>query len=794
MKNQNFCTHCEEEARGEDLIDGKFCCLGCKAAYEIVSGAGLSSYYQSRISDPKIKAIKPENQEQIELRNFTTKDEAGNFELFLAIGGISCAACVWLIETLLQKQGNVVLARVNLTKRYLKLKWRGDESGGTALVELIQKIGYKLYPFDEKILAKEERKYSDSLIQKLAVAGFGAGNIMLFSIVLWLYDADQIGKEMRNLIHFFTAIIALPCIIYSSSIFFKSALTTIKAKRMNMDISISTAILLTVSVSFYQIFHEASHIYFDSAMTLTFFLLIGKYIDFKARKKAFDISKEFLLVNSNFARIIDENDNIRIICAKDVKKDMILLVLPGEKIAADGKVIDGESQIDNNVITGESKPVSVKNDSEVFASAINLTNSIKVRAGKNQQESLLKQIQTIVEESENHKNKFVKISDKIAGFYTPAVHIAAAITFAIWYFALGETMEKSLLVTISVLVITCPCALALAVPIAQSLTISMALKNGIIIKSGEVIEKINKVKHFIFDKTGTLTFGRPKLLKFKALNRKLNEEEKKYYLKMAANLASNSSHPLSKAICDFSTETKIHFLAKEIKGSGVQAQIDGKIAKIGNKSFVENFDTKYEEVIASDYSSVFLSFQDDILVFYFQDEVKRDACSFMQKMQNQFETLTLLSGDNRKIVQKTATGLGLTNYFYEQNPLQKIAFLQELRQGNVNFAMVGDGINDAGALAICDVSISFANASNLTQNVADVIINNEKKLTPIFDFIKLSQKSIKIMKQNLAFCLAYNCLAVPFAVTGAVNPMIAAVAMSSSSIIVILNSLRLVKK
>lgn len=793
MKTQHFCTHCEEEARGEDLIDGKFCCLGCQAAYQIVSGSGLSSYYQSRVNDPKIRKIRPENQEQIDLHNFVTVDESGNFELFLAIDGISCAACVWLIETLLKKQENVTLARVNLTKRYLKLKWHGDQSGGSKLIDLIQKVGYKLYPFDEKILAKEERKYCDNLIRRLAVAGFGAGNIMLFSIVLWLYDADQIGKEMRNLIHFFTALIALPCIIYSASIFFKSAFTALKAKRMNMDISISTAILLTVSVSFYQIFHDANHIYFDSAMTLTFFLLIGKYIDFKARKKAFDISKEFLLLNSSFARIIDEDENVKIIAAKDVKKDMILLVQPGEKIAADGEVIDGESQIDNNVITGESRPIAVKKGSEVFASAINLANSVRIKAGKNQQRSLLKQIQTIIEESENHKNKFVKISDKIAGFYTPAVHIAAAITFAIWYFAFGEAVEKSLLITISVLVITCPCALALAVPIAQSLTISMALKNGIIIKSGEAIEKISKVKHFIFDKTGTLTFGRPKLLTFRALNRKLDEKEEKYYLKIAANLASNSSHPLSKAICDFSAEKKNRSLAKEIKGSGMEGEIDGEVAKLGNKSFVENFDAKYEGEIAGDYSTVFLSFKDDILVFYFQDELKKDAVDFIVKMKNQFESLTLLSGDNRKIVQKTASDLGLKNYFYEQNPLQKIAILQKLRQEKVNFAMTGDGINDAGALAICDVSISFANASNLTQNVADVIINNDEKLMPILDLIHLSQKSIKIMKQNLAFCLAYNCLALPFAVSGLVNPMIAAAAMSSSSIIVILNSLRLVR-
>ncbi len=786
------CVHCGEEVSGAQIVAERFCCAGCKGAFALVNDLGLSSYYEARINDEKIRKLKPEEPHEMDLASFLTRGKDGDFELLLAIDGLHCAACVWLIENILRKESGVKLARVNLAKRYLRLKWVGDEDRGLELVRLIEKVGYRLYPFDEEVLAQEEEEYSSELVRKLAVAGFGAGNIMLFSIALWLYDAGEMGRQMRNAVNFTMAGIALPCTIYASSVFFRSAFQALKFKRMNMDVTISTAILLTLSVGFYQIFDDANHVYFDSALMLCFFLLIGRYFDFKARRKAFNVSREFSLLSANFARVVDEDGGVRIVAAKNIKEGMVLLVQAGEKVAADGVVIEGESELNNAVITGESRSVLVKKGAKVFASAINEGNSLKIKVTNIQQESLLKQIQDIVEEGENCKGRFVRLADRLAGYYTPVVHLVALATFCGWYFLGGLIGQDALLNAIAVLVITCPCALALAVPIAQSLTISSALKNGIIIKSGEALEKIAKVKVFAFDKTGTLTYGRPKLVGFKGLNRKLNENERKKYLQIASNLAKNSSHPFAKAIyeaCNDGGDSAL-LLATEKKGFGVAGEFEGKAAKLGKRDFVDGFAEEFLNEIDGNFSASFLSFKGDVVAFYFEDELKQDAAKFLGKLDAK---KVLLSGDDESVVLKVAKSLGFEQFFAEKNPLEKVEILKDLRQKNGSVAFVGDGINDAGVMALADVSISFSKASGLAQNVADVIIARED-LMPILDFINLASRSRKIIKQNLLFCLIYNFLAMPFAVLGMVNPMVAALAMSSSSLIVVLNSLRVVKK
>lgn len=790
MQITKSCLHCGEKFITSKKLNEDFCCSGCDSAYQMVDNFNLSSYYKSRVLDDNIRKIKPEELQEIELESFIVKNEEGNYELLAAIDGISCAACIWLIENILKQQKNVHLARVNLSKKYLKLQWSGQKKYAYELIAILQKIGYRIYPFDEEVIKEEEKKYSDKLVKKMAVAGFGAGNIMLFSIALWFYDVNHLGLQTKNLIHFLTAIIAIPCIIYSASEFFISAFRALKNRTSNMDITISTAIGLTVAVSFYQIFYDVKHIYFDSAMTLCFFLLIGKYFDFKARKKAFDVSREFSLLSSNFARIVDEKGQIKIIAAKNIKKGDILLVKIGEKIAADGSVIAGESEIDNSLITGESRAVKIGKNSEVFAGAINLNAAVQIRVTATQNNSLLKQIQNIIENNENSNNKYTRIADKIAGNYTIIVHVVALVAFLIWLLLINAGLEKSLLVAISILVITCPCALALSVPIAQSLTISYGLKNGIIIKSGSALEKINEVNDYIFDKTGTITAGAPKLVKFQCLNDELTKKQENFYLKIAASLSQNSSHPYAKAITDFFTDEKITILGKEDKGLGLSGKHEGKIAKIGKINFVsKNIAKKYLDKIDKSLSSSLFSYDKKIFICYFADELKSDAVYFFQQLSKRDISATILSGDDEKIVSDLAKKLEIENFYFEQTPISKTRILQKLK-GNKKFAMVGDGINDAAALSCADISISFSSATNLTQNVADIIINREE-LSPILNFLNLAKKSLKIIKQNLLFCLIYNSIAVPFAVLGYVNPLLAALAMSSSSLAVVLNSLRI---
>ncbi len=759
-------------------------------AYYIINNIGLGNYYQMRLGDVNSPKIKPELSEKINLTEFVITENDDSNRLLLAVDKMHCAACVWLIESILQKQENVILARINLTKKYLLLKWRGPKDYGNRLAQIIREIGYGLFPFDEKILQEEEKKYSDDLLKCLAVAGFGVGNVMLFSSILWFNDLSQISQITIDFMHFCSALIALPVIIYAARPFFSSAFKALRSKIMNMDLAISVAIFLACIVSLFESFRSAIHVYFDSAIMLVFFLLIGRYFDFKARKKAFSIAREFSLLSTNFARQLLVDGTVKIIANKDIKQDMILLVSSGDKIPADAVVIDGRSEVNMMIINGESTPRQVEIASELFAGTTNLGDPLKIRVTKDPQNSLLKQIVKIVEEVENQKNTYIRIADRLARIYAPLVHILAFFTFALWYLFYKTNAEDALLNATAVLIITCPCALALAVPIVQTITISLLLKKGVLTKSGEALEKINDIDTIIFDKTGTLTIGEPKLLDIKSLKgNSLTDNQKDFYLQIAASMAAMSNHPISRAIFKAWDKKLLTIPTQENQGFGLIANYLQKNIYLGRAQFC-NIQSIYDTNKTS--TNCYLKYGDDEIIFILQDQLKSDAKDVLQKLDSSKNRLILLSGDNYDIVRETAQILAINEFYAEQTPVQKVEFIKKLKSQNHKILMVGDGLNDAPALALSDVSISFSQAANIAQNAADIVIQSNQ-LQPIFHIINLAKSSILLIKQNLFLALIYNLIAVPFAIMGHVTPLLAAIAMSSSSILVLLNSLRILK-
>ena len=794
----NLCLHCQSEVAASAI--NQFCCTGCEMAYKIINKIGLTSYYALRKIDPQTRKIKPELTEKINITEFVNSENGIN-SIFLAIDGLHCAACVWLIETILKKQNDVLAARVNLSKKYLLLKWRGPRERGNELINLIHDIGYKLFPFDEKILQEEEKKYNNELLKCLAVAGFGAGNVMLFSSILWFSDLQKIGPATIDFMHFFSALIALPVIVYAARPFFSSAFRALKARAMNMDLAIAVAIFLACVVSLFESFRSAKHVYFDSAVMLVFFLLIGRYLDFKARKKAFAIATEFSLLAANYARQVLDDGSIKIIASKNIAQDMILLVVAGDKIPADAIIIDGESEIDTAIISGETMPKPVHTGCELFAGTINLAAPLKIKVIKNPQNSLLKAIVNIVEEVEGQKNKYVRLADQLSRYYAPIVHLLALITFCLWYFFLHGGAEEALLNATAVLIITCPCALALAVPIVQTITISGLIKKGILTKSGEALEKINKIDVIIFDKTGTLTIGNPSLIGIYGLNKKLHDDEEKFYHKLAASMAQMSKHPLSQALSDSWKEQKFALQTLENQGFGLVTNFEGTEAKLGRREFcqitrdVTNLKQHHAESYATQESATmqcFLKYRDDEILFLFQDQLKSDASNTIAQLHKFNKKLILLSGDSESAVKTIANTLNINEFYAQQTPVTKVNLLQQLKQKGHTIMMIGDGLNDAPSLAFADISISFAKASDITQTIADIVIQGNN-LTPILTTIDLANKSIKLIKQNLLLALAYNLIAVPFAMAGSVTPLVAAIAMSSSSILVLLNSLRILR-
>ncbi|MCE3254848.1 MAG: ATPase [Rickettsiaceae bacterium] len=774
---KNYCLHCGLENKTQSHSEQDyFCCKGCEAAYKIINNLGLENYYKTRLLDRKARPLKPEENNQIDIVEFANQENDG-WSIDLMVDGLQCASCVWLIENILRKQTEVKKARINMTSKRLRLEWSGDRNIGNDLVGMVFDLGYRLVPFDAEFLKSEEKKYDSKILKALSVAGFAAGNVMLVSIALWANDSAQMGVATRNLLHWISSLIALPAIIYSGRIFIISAFNSIKAGRMNMDVPIAVAIILASITSVFEAITKGEHAYFDSVIMLIFFLLIGRYLDFSARKKAFSITADLILLAGTSATVIIDGKH-KIIAGKNLEPGMILNVAMGERIAADGVIIQGEGEIDTSIITGESLPKKIKTGEEVFAGMINLGNAIQVKITKTKEQTLLSTIVKMVEQIETSKNYYTKIADIVAKYYTPIIHLIAFITFMVGCFLLGIGWHKSLLNAAAVLIITCPCALALAVPVTQIVAASRLLKQGILLKNGDALEKLIKTEAMVFDKTGTLTIGKPQLIKDQTIDDKTTQ--------IAASMAAKSKHVLSRALAENFQGKLLDFEVKEIPGMGLVGNYQGEEVRLGNK---RHLGINFEENIDNQLPQIYLNYQNKITAFTFQDQIRIDAAEVINKLQSYNKNIILLSGDKKSVVEKTAKELGIKEFYFEKTPDQKLEILKKLKEKKKNILMVGDGINDAPALMMADISISPSSASDISKNIADVIFQGEK-LWPVLEVMNVAKKSNRIMKENLGFALVYNLIAIPFAIAGHVVPLFAALAMSSSSIIVVINALR----
>ncbi|MFM8186244.1 MAG: heavy metal translocating P-type ATPase [Alphaproteobacteria bacterium] len=794
------CLHCENPLLNNQI---NFCCDGCEAGYNIIKNSGLSNYYLNRITDSKI-SLKPElNQEDFVIEDYCQISNTNLKTINLVIPAINCGACVWLIENLLKRQESVVNARVNLTQKILELTWRGEFDVGKNLINLINNIGYKALPIEEGYIKEIEQKFNNQIFKALAVAGFGVGNIMLFSFALWFDSNNEISGITRQFLYILSSIIALPVIIYSGRIFFISAYRSTIKGFPNMDLAISIAIFLATIVSIIQTYRIGSDIYFDSVVMLIFFLLIGRYLDFKARKKIFNITSEFSLLQTTFGRV-EIGGRVTLVPSKKLKKDMVLIVASGEKIACDGEIIEGETIINNSLISGEIIPQNVKIGEQVFGGSINNGNPIKVKITKNLNDSLLSKIIDIIAKIEFKKNTYVRIADNFSKYYTPAVHLIAFLTFIYWFFYQNDLWDVALMKATAVLIITCPCALALAIPIAQSLAIANFVKNGIIIKNGEVLEKLEKVDYVIFDKTGSITIGEPDLVgvyditnqQFIQLN--LDDLTHQKNFSIAYNIAKFSTHPIAKSLTKFlekHVDNKDYKLKTELhQGSGISANIGVDSFYIGNKEFC-NIDFKFDKIHhkQDDFQSelsCFFSSADHQYLFIFKDKIKENCHELIEFLQEQNKKIILLSGDKKIEVERIAKLTKINQYYWQKNPVEKAEIIQNLKNNGNKILMIGDGLNDAPSLALADISLSFAKAVDLSQNIADILIESDK-LSAVIYLMKFSKITFKVMKQNLGIALIYNVLAVPFAIAGYIVPLLAAIAMSSSSLLVTVNSLKL---
>ncbi|WP_417843664.1 heavy metal translocating P-type ATPase metal-binding domain-containing protein [Thalassospira sp.] len=776
------CRHCGEPVTASSPAGPDFCCTGCEGAFSLINDLGLQSYYTRRSVDPNIRALKPEDDGPgaFDFTDLVSTGENGECHLDMMIDGLHCAACVWLIETILQRQQQVVQARINMTTRRLHLAWQGQPADIAGLIAPVFQMGYRLIPFDPETLERATDQRNRELLRCLAVAGFAAGNVMLLSVSIWAGYIQGMGEFTRDLFHWFSALIAVPAVAYAGRPFFRSALGALRHGRVNMDVPITLAVLLALGMSLFETMRGAEHAYFDSAITLLFFLLIGRYLDGRARSQARSAAEHMLTLRARSITIINPDGTRRVLAPEKAQPGMVVLVAAGERVGIDGDIIEGQSDIDTSVISGESLPSPVNVGSRVFAGTMNLSAPVRVQITATGDSTLLAEIVRLMENAEQGRAKYVALADRVARAYAPVVHSLAAITFLGWWLIGGIGWQDSLMNAIAVLIVTCPCALALAVPVVQVLATGRLLKAGILVKSATALERLTKIDGVLFDKTGTLTTGHPELITTPDHDT----------LKLAASMAANSNHPLSRALVRAAGDTFVAARVSEHPGQGLSMMVPQGEVRLGSREFCG----ANHAILPTNNESgpeIWLAEPGKAATrFGFRDLPRPDAASTIATLHAEKIPVLLLSGDRADNVRQLANELDIASWQAALSPAQKVSVVEQRALAGHHDLMVGDGINDAPALAAAHASMSPASAAEISQNAADIIFQGDR-LGAVITALGVARMADRLVRQNFSLSFAYNIVTIPLAVAGIVTPLIAAIAMSTSSLVVIANALRL---
>ncbi|MFC5393916.1 heavy metal translocating P-type ATPase [Bosea vestrisii] len=687
----------------------------------------------------------------------------------LAVPGLHCAGCIRTVEAGLARLPGVAHVRVNLSTKRVAVQWQGEEP--PELLAALAGLGYPGHLFE----SEAERSDPDlaRLIRALAVAGFCAMNIMLLSVSVW----SGAEAETRRAFHWISAALALPCLIYSGRIFFVSAWSALRRGRTNMDVPISIGISLAFALSLYDTVHDAPHAYFDAATSLIFFLLIGRTLDHLMREKARTAVRGLMRLSPRGATVLGADGSRHYLPLAEIEPGMRIAIVAGDRIPVDGDVAEGTSELDCAVVTGESAPRPVALGACVQAGTLNLSGSLIIRATARAGDSFLAEMVRLMEAAEGGRARYRRIADRAAALYSPVVHATAFLAFLGWMAASGD-WHRAVTVAIAVLIITCPCALGLAVPIVQVVASRRLFEAGIMVKDGSAIERLAEIDSAVFDKTGTLTLGQPRLAN--------TGEIAPADLAIAAALARSSSHPFSRAIAAAApADTVVLSGLREQPGLGLEARYGGVLYRLGQAAWALGESSQAEG------GGTVLSRDGALLArFRFEETLRPQTAAALAALLAAGVDVALLSGDTPAAAGVVADRLGIDTVAAGLPPAQKVARLDALAGEGRKVLMVGDGLNDTPALAAAHVSMAPASAADIGRNAADFVFLHEG-LGAVPTALAVSRAAGRLVSQNFALAILYNALALPVAIAGQVTPLIAALAMSLSSILVVANALRL---
>ncbi|WP_366554860.1 cation-translocating P-type ATPase [Aquibaculum sediminis] len=706
-----------------------------------------------------------------ELRLESRRTDEGQHVVELAVPAMHCGGCIRRIEGALNALPGVVGARVNLTAKRVAVRWDGGDP--PPLLETLQDLGYDAH-FYSPTEDRKDRVLSE-LLRALAVAGFAAGNIMLLSVSVWS-GADA---EARNLFHWISAAIALPVLAYSGRIFFRSAWAALRRGQTNMDVPISIGVLLAFGMSLYDTIHHGPHAYFDATVMLLFFLLIGRTLDHVMRERARSAVAGLARLGARGAVVEDAEGRRRYRPVEDIEVGARVLVAAGERVPVDGEVHYGTSDLDASLVSGESAPMTVAPGARLQAGTLNLTGPLTLRATATARDSFLAEMIRLMESAEAGRGTYRRIADRASRLYAPVVHSLALLSFLGWMVVAGD-WHLAVTIAVAVLIITCPCALGLSVPMVQVVAARRLFDQGIMVKDGGGLERLAEVDTVVFDKTGTLTLGRPRLLE----RDRLDHEN----LGIAAALAAHSRHPHSRALLDAASTQAPRLTfdrVEERPGYGLEGRIGETVYRLGLPSWA-----LAEGENLPDGGTVLSRDGRPLGLYHFEDPLRPAAADAVAALKRRGLSVEILSGDHAGAVENLARRLGVTEHRAATRPADKAAHLAALAAAGRRVLMVGDGLNDAPALAAAHVSMAPANAADVGRNAADLVFLRDS-LEAVPGALAIAERAGRLVQQNFALSLFYNVLALPFAVLGFVTPLIAALAMSLSSILVVANALRL---
>lgn len=760
------------------------CCPGCKAVAELIRDTGMTRYYELRDTPEPGVGKPPEDAaewivfDNPDMLEAFTGQQGGEREATIYVGGMYCSACSWLIETTLGKQSGVRTAEVNPITHRLRLQFTDDSRLSEHLATLAG-LGYQPQPLSPESIARPEVAEQRTALKRLLVASLGMMQAMMFAVGLYSMDFYTIDPEMQHFLRLVSFFVTTPVVFYAAKPFFTSAWRGVVARRPGMDLPVSVAIGAAYAASVYATFTRGEAVWFDSVAMFVFFLTLGRFLEMRARHRSIDRSTALSSLLPNTATRIDDEAH-RIVPVSQLQRGDRVLIRAGEPVPADGVLADGTTNVDEALLTGEARARAKAVGDELAAGSINLDGMIEMTVTRTGGDTTLGTISRMSERARYARPSLVTLADRVASYIVVALLVVAAAVATFWYFV---DADRAFVITLSVLVVTCPCALALATPAAFAAAGSRLSQLRLLVTNGDAIESLSRANVAMFDKTGTLTLGEPRIASVVVTDPGRTEEDCRL---IAAALEHPSTHPLARA---FETDGATPAISNHriVVGQGVSATIDGRDWRLGNGAFVGGGAASDD----ANATHVFLGTEGRVVAWFaLEDALRPDAADTLARLRQLGLETELISGDNRAAVEATAAELGIRTSHAQCSPEDKLTIIEAAQRAGNRVVMIGDGINDAPVLAGADTSIAPAHGALLAQTSADIVMLGDS-LKPLTTAVQMARKTMRIVRQNLAWAIGYNLLALPLAAAGYVPPWAAAIGMSASSLVVVLNALRL---